>query len=574
MGLDTRKGFNLAASEVGFKNDELAVQPIDVGHSSSDIEFMKPLLAGASALLAGCGGGGTSGSSGTPTSPTVPTDAEAARFLLHASLAASDADIQYVISNGMEAWINQQATMTSSISRVNWLNNAGFSAVANMNSTAGLDNVLWHHLIAEKNTFVQRISLFWSEFFVVSVLGLPVAWRQFMAASYMDTLETYSLGNFRDLLKAVTLSPGMGEYLSLAGSQKSNAATNRHPDENYAREIMQLFTIGLFQLNNDGTVVLNGSKQPIDTYTQNDILGLAAAFTGWGFSGSNSTYAYAVTPMGMIEGNHQSSTSNSFLGVTIPSGTSGAQSLEIILDTLFNHANLPPFLAKRMIQNLVSSNPSAAYVQRVANVFINNGKGVRGDTLAVAKAVLLDTEATQAFQTLNGKVREPMLRFVQWARTFGAVTATGVWGIGDTSDPSTRLYQSPLRAPSVFGFFDPIYSPPNSALSAQYLLAPEMQLIDENSVAGYLNYLQSFVTNGASDLIAPYTTELSLAANANQLIARLNLLLAANQLSTTTINSITGAINAMSVTTPANLLSRVQAAVYLVMASPDYLVIR
>ena len=538
------------------------------------------LLTGTTTLLASCGGGsgGNSGSPGTsppPVTPTpVPNDADAARFLLHASLAATDADIQYVINNGKEAWINQQATMTSSLSRVAWLNNAGFSAVANMNSTAGLDNVLWHHLIAEKNSFVQRIALFWSEFFVVSVLGLPVAWRQFMAASYMDTLEKNALGNFRDLLKAVTLSPGMGEYLSLAGSQKANAATNRHPDENYAREIMQLFTIGLYQLNPDGSVALNASKQPIDTYSQNDVLGLAAAFTGWNFSGTNTSYAYAVTPMVMTEGNHQGSTANTFLGVTIPSGTTGAQSLEIILDTLFKHDNVPPFVARRMIQNLVSSNPSAAYIQRVANVFINNGKGVRGDLLAVVKAVLLDAEASQAVQTLNGKVREPMLRLVQWGRTFGAVTATGVWGLGDTSDPSTRLSQSPLRAPSVFGYFDPIYSPPNSALSAQYLLAPEMQLIDENSVAGYLNYLQNFVTNGASDLIAPYATELTLATNATQLVARLNLLLTANQLSSTTINSITGAINAMPVTTAANLLGRVQAAVYLVMASPDYLVIR
>ena len=532
-----------------------------------------PLMAGASTLLVSCGGGGSSGTVAA-TQTAVIDEAAAARFLLQGSLAASDTDIQYVLSNGKEAWINQQATLTSSVSRVDWLNNAGYSAVANMNSTTGMDNVLWHHLIAEKNNFVQRIALFWSEFFVVSVLGLPVAWRQFMAAGYMDTLETHALGNFRDLLEAVTLSPAMGEYLSLAGSQKSNTATNRHPDENYAREVMQLFTIGLNQLNTDGSASLNASNQPIATYTQNDVMGLAAAFTGWNVSGSNATYAYAVTPMVMTEGNHQGTTANAFLGISIPSGTTGAQSLTIILDTLFNHTNLAPFLATRMIKNLVSSNPSTNYVQRVANVFINNGKGVRGDLLATIKAVLLDTEASQAVNTLNGKVREPMLRLVQWARTFGAITATDVWGIGDTSDPGSRLAQSPLRSPTVFGFFDPIYTPPNSALSARNLIAPEMQLIDENSVAGYLNYLQIFVTSGASDLIAAYTSELALATNATQLVARLNLLLTANQLSTTTLNSVTGAISAMPVSTPANLLSRVQAAVYLIMASPDYLVMR
>jgi len=209
----------------------------------------------------------------TATPPLTP--AEASRFLAHAGLFVSETDIQYVIKNGKEAWINQQALLTSSTSRVNWLYSQGYSNDANKNSTAGIDNVIWHHLIAEKNQFVQRITLFWSEFFVVSMLGLPLPWAQFLGASYLDTLEKYALGNFRDLLKAVTLSPAMGEYLNLAGSLK--ASGNRHPDENYAREVMQLFTIGLEKLGIDGT------SYGTPTYGQNDITGLAAAFTGWNF---------------------------------------------------------------------------------------------------------------------------------------------------------------------------------------------------------------------------------------------------------------------------------------------------
>ena len=536
-------------------------------------------LASAS-LLEACGGGGGGGggtaSGGGTTTPSTPTTSQvdAARFLSQAGLAATDADIQYIVTHGKDAWINSQAVLTSSISRVNWLINAGYSNTTYMNVDTGMNNALWHHLIAESNQFVQRIALFWSEFFVVSVLGLPVAWRQFLAASYMDILEKNALGNFRNLLKAVTLSAGMGEYLNLAGSQKSNTATNRHPDENYAREVMQLFTIGLYKLNQDGTAVLDSGGQPIPTYTQTDVQGLAAAFTGWNFSGSNSTYAYATAPMVMTESVHQSTTANAFLGTTIAAGTTGAQSLEMILDALFNHANVAPFVSKQMIQRLVSSNPSAAYVGRVANVFNNNGSGVRGDLLAVVKAVLLDAEASQAVTGSTGRVREPMLRLVQWARTFNAATSTGGWNIGDTSDTSTRLGQSPMRAPTVFNFFEPTYTPPNSTLSSQNLVAPELQIVDETSVACYLNFLQQFIASGVSDVGPSYTNEVALVSNIPQLVSRLNLLLAANQLSSSTVNAITNTLNAMPVNTNNAIANLVYAAIFLVMASPDYQVIR
>jgi uncharacterized protein (DUF1800 family) len=529
----------------------------------------------AISLLDGCGGGGGSGGSSSTSSatPVSVSQIEAARFLSQASLAATDQDIQYVVNYGKEAWINQQAALSSSTTRVAWLNDAGYSNVTNMNSDVGLNNVLWHHLIAEQNQFVQRIALFWSEFFVVSVLGLPVSWRQYMAAAYMDTLEKNALGNFRDLLQAVTLSPGMGEYLSLAGSQKSDTATNRHPDENYAREVMQLFTIGLYKLNQDGSAVMGSNGQPVPTYTQNDVTGIAAAFTGWNFTGSSANTAYAITPMTVTESVHQGTTSNSFLGTTIPAGTTGAQSLQLILDTLFNHSNTAPFVSKQMIQRLVSSNPSSGYVSRVAQVFANNGKGVRGDLMAVTKAVLLDPEASQPVSSSVGKIREPMLRLVQWARTFQVGSATGAWNIGDMSDSGTRLSQSPLRSPTVFNYFSPDYMPPNTALSSQNLVAPELQIIDETSIAGYLNYLQQFIASGISDAVPNYANELAIGGNVSQLVARLNLLLAANQLSASTISTITNTLNTMSSSSNTAKLNQIYAAIFLVMASPDYLVI-
>ena len=549
--------------------------------SSAHVLVKSATSLAAIALLDACGGGGGSGGSSGSASSTGSnpitvsvSQIEAARFLSQASLAATDQDIQYITSNGKEAWINQQATLSSSTTRVAWLNNAGYSNVTNMNSDTGMNNVIWHHLIAEQNPFVQRIALFWSEFFVVSVLGLPVSWRQYMAAAYMDTLEKNALGNFRDLLQAVTLSPGMGEYLNLAGSQKTDTATNRHPDENYAREVMQLFTIGLYKLNQDGSAVMGSNGQPVPTYTQTDVTGIAAAFTGWNFTGSSANIAYAITPMTVTESVHQGSTSNSFLGTTIPAGTTGAQSLQLILDTLFNHPNTAPFVSKQMIQRLVSSNPSSGYVSRVAQVFANNGKGVRGDLMAVTKAVLLDPEASQPVSSSVGKIREPMLRLVQWARTFQVGSATGAWNVGDMSDPGTRLSQSPMRSPTVFNYFSPDYMPPNTALSAQNLVAPELQIIDETSVAGYLNYLQQFIVSGVSDAVPNYANELAIGGNVPQLVARLNLLLAANQLSASTISTITNTLNTIGSSSNTAKLNQIYAAIFLVMASPEYLVIR
>jgi uncharacterized protein (DUF1800 family) len=511
----------------------------------------------------------------TATTPLTPT--EASRFLAHAGLSVSETDIQYVIKNGKEAWINQQAFLTSSTSRVNWLYSQGYSNEVNKNNTAGIDNVIWHHLIAEKNQLVQRITLFWSEFFVVSVLGLPLPWAQFLGASYLDTLEKYALGNFRDLLKAVTLSPAMGEYLNLAGSLK--ASGNRHPDENYAREVMQLFTIGLEKLS------LEAVSYGTPTYGQNDITGLAAAFTGWNFDGDKNSFNYATVPMKMTEANHQSSTSNSFLGTTISAGTTGTQSLEIILDTLFKHPNVGSFVSKRLILRLVSSNPSPSYISRVAMVFNNNGKGVKGDMLAVIKAVLLDPEAnsfTGSYSSTTGRIREPMLRLVQWARTFNVATSTNLWGIGNTSSSSYSLGQSPLRAPSVFNYYDPTYVPSKIQLKDAAVVSPEMQITDEVSVAGYINFMQGVITNGVSDLKPDYSVQMDLAKkdakaqpkDATQLVSNLNLLLTANQLSSSSITSISSAINAMSSKDDVAILNRVKAAIFLVMASPDYIVIR
>lgn len=545
-----------------------------------------PLAAAASLALVACGGGGESGD-GTPPvggggGGSIPppgatiSDAEAARFLHQASLAATDADIARVKTLGYSAWLDEQFALPRSQGHFDWMLQRGYqNDPNNANNFSGADNTIWRKLLSSPDPLRQRIALAWSEIFVVSMSGLPVPWRGFCIAAYMDVLEANAFGTYRQLLEAVTLSTGMGNYLNMRGNQKEDPTTGRQPDENYAREVLQLFSIGLYQLKLDGTPVLDAGGKPIETYSQDTIGGLAKVFTGWDYTQFDRTQPnFQRLPMSLVASRH-SSADKTFLGVTIPGATPGTQALQIALDTIANHPNVGPFIGRQLIQRLVTSNPSPGYVARVAAVFNNNGQGVRGDLKAVIKAVLLDTEArtSPAAQAPSwGKLREPVLRFVQWGRTFGAASPTGLWNIGDTSDPSRRLGQSPYRSPSVFNFFRPGYVPPNTALGNQGLQAPEFQITNESTVIAYVNTMQTAIQSGLGEVVADYTSWLPLANDPPTLVARLNLLLTANQLASSTISTITNAVASIAVSTDANRLSRLYAAILLVMATPEYLV--
>ena len=527
----------------------------------------------AAALLAACGGGG--GSSDTPVTPppvVTPSDGEAARFLGQAGFGASDAAVASVKSQGYGAWLDAQFAQPRTQGHYDWMVAGGYATVANINSFAGTDNTLWRKLVSAPDTLRQRVTLALSEIFVISMAGLPIAWRGFVAAAYMDVLEANAFGTYRALLEAVTLSPGMGSYLNMRGNQKEDLATGRVPDENYAREVLQLFSIGLVELVQDGTPKGGVST---DTYTQDTVSGLAKVFTGWDNDGYNRTEpGYAQRPMIFNAALHSPS-EKKFLGVTIAAGTDGKAALKTALDTIANHANVGPFIGRQLIQRLVASNPSAAYVSRVAGVFNNNGAGVRGDLKAVIKAVLLDAEARStpaASETTRGKLREPVVRFVQWARAFNLASPTGIWNIGNLSDPATRLGQSPLRSPSVFNFYRPGYVPPNSALGTAKITAPEFQITNESTVVGWANYAQSFVVNGAGETKPDYTAEVALAADAVALVARVALLLAGDGLSSSTQAAIATAVTTIAATTDTGKKNRVYAAVHLVLCAPEYLV--
>lgn len=579
----------------------------------------------ASALATACGGGGGGGPAavtgpGTTPTPTTPggfsypsaaSDEEAARFLLQAQFSASDADIAAVRSKGYAAWLAEQMSAPASMPGFDWLNLRGYGVVNGAtsyydNSYPG-DYMIWNQLMTSSDAVRKRMALALSEFFVVSLTGLDFSWRSYAIAAWWDMLNANAFGNFRNLLQDVTLNPAMGYYLNTKGNLKENVATGRAPDENYGREVMQLFTLGLYLLNTDGTEKRDGNGNKQETYTQSDITNIARVFTGWDFDQTQNVptvepvsgrtipnTVFTRIPMRLNPANH-STLAATFLGATVPANTDGVTALKTALDTLFNHPNVGPFFGRQMIQRLVTSNPSPAYVARVASAFNNNGAGVRGDLAAVFKAVLLDDEArgpAGLSQTGFGKLREPMLRLVQWGRTFGISSARGSWKIGDLSDPASRIGQSPLRSPSVFNFFRPGYVPPSTALSATQTPAPEFQLVNESSVGGYLNAMQTTIRNGifvnapdlpqntsnatnGYDITAAYSAELALVTDASALVKRLNLLLCAGQMSAANETLIVTALNATPVTassTDSVKRNRVAAAVFLVMASSEYLI--
>lgn len=576
----------------------------------------------AAAALAACGGGG-GGGGGTTAPPVVvegrtvglptagfaylaPTDdAQAARFLQQAQFAATEADIASVRSLGYAPWLQRQIAMGYTTGW-DWLVSKGYSDPTNpgnyYDATSPADYMVWSQLASAPDALRKRMALALSEFFVVSLSGISATWPAFLITHYWDTLNKHALGNYRELLEAITLNPAMGYYLNTKGNLKENSS-GRQPDENYAREVMQLFSVGLNLLDNQGVPLRDGSGNMTDTYGPSDVSNLARVFTGYDLDQSQNVNTvipqtgggtrtvpnteFARLPL-VQKGSNHSTLAATLLGPagvggtpgpTIPANTSASAALTTALDTLFNHPNTAPFFCKQMIQRLVTSNPSPTYVGRVTAVFNNNGAGVRGDLAHVFAAILMDNEARAPVGLSDGefgKLREPMVRLVQWLRTFGVTSTSGAWKIGDLSNPGSQLGQSPLRAPSVFNYYRPGYIHPATTLSAGRV-APEFQIVNESSVGGYLVYMMGVISNGISsgDIKATYTNELALVLDPTALVNRLNTLLCAGQLSAGTVSTIVSTLNATAVSAASSdtvKRNRVCAAVLMVMACAEYLI--
>lgn len=540
--------------------------------------------------LSACGGGASTASNGLPPTAGVSA-AEAVRLLTQASFGADDASIDAVMAVGLAGWIEDQFQRPQTLHRpyIEAAIAAGAPGTPERSFRDFVMDTFWRQAITGADQLRQRVVFALTELFVVSQNNADVNNRPRGLASYLDMLGANCFGNFRQLLEAVSLHPIMGLYLSSLRNRKEDPATGRMPDENYAREVMQLFTIGLYRLAPDGSLLRDAAGQPIPTYSNADVQGLAKVFTGWSWAGpdaSDQRFFGAATgadpdrdikPMQPYPQFHSGS-AKSFLGITIPAGTDATTSLRIALDTLFNHPNVGPFIGRQLIQRLVCSNPSPGYVARVAAAFADNGAGVRGDMKAVLRAIFLDSEArseTVAAQPQWGKLREPVLRLAAWARACGATSVSSNYMIRNLSDPSTALGQNPLRAPSVFNFFRPGYVPPNSQIAAAGLVAPEFQITGETAVAGYLNFMRNVVNSGVgsnNDVRSAYSREAALAADVDRLIDRVKLLLTADRMSEATRVLIRDSVLSIPVSSTNAMLNRAKVAVYLTLASPEFIV--
>lgn len=552
------------------------------------------------APLAGCGGGG-----GDKAPAPAPTDdpqvlagtttllpeEDAARFLGQAALSAPMAEVTRLVNGGLnyKAWLDEQFAKPARTDTALALNgrtayqlaldqgvlalDASGQNFAHIGGDFGLDSALWFRLITADDVLRQRIVLALSEIFVVSQRNMPIPWGHMACLAYWDLLEQHCFGTFRELIEAITLSPAMGTYLSLRGSQKADAG-GRRPDENFARELLQLFTIGLVRLDDGG--------QPAggETYGIQDVTELARALTGWDFDRPTPpSYTlgtlpdYTRRPMVLVADRHDDD-AKAFLGLTLPAGAGGAQDLKAALDGICAHPNVAPFFARQLIQRLVSSNPEPVHVQRVTQVFRSTG----GDLKAVIRAVLMDPLARRSLSgtaaVRRSKLREPMLRFVQWARLVQLRSSDNRWSVGDLS-ASDRLGQSPLRSPSVFNFFRPGYVPLNSGVSADGFVAPEFQITNESTVIGYANFMLTHIAGSPQQgLVVDYSEWLPLATDPTKLVDRLNLQLTGRALAAASVDLITRAVRSLPATSAEQQVRRVQMAFYLMLVSPDYLVQR
>lgn len=554
------------------------------------------LLTGLAACGGGTGdgsGGGSSGGGGTPP-PAPITKTEAFRFLNQATYGATEAEVQRLqslgdASTGYSRWIDEQLAQPASLQLP--AVQAAFLNLANpaqmIGSLNGDRQEIWfRNAIRGPDQLRQRVAFALSEIMVVSqqstLQNMPHA-----LADYHDLLARSAFGDFRQLMQDVTLHPAMGVYLNMLGNQKPDEARNIRPDENYARELLQLFTVGLVELESDGTVRKGADGVPLATFDQPAVEGFANVFTGWNYAGAATfaqarrTLANQIVPMQAYPEQHSPLAKQllQYPGATkpmLPAGQSPQQDLADALDNVFNHPNVGPFIARQLIQKLVTSNPSPQYVARVAARFSNDGTGKRGNLGAVVKAVLLDAEARpSSVSAATGKVKEPLIRLTQLWRAYGAQAANGQYRIGNIN---AVFGQGPLQSPSVFNFFSPAYAPPGE-IADQGLVAPELQIATEylNTTVTNTFYNVIFFWNStvpglpANAIVMDFSPEVAVAGDAGALVNRIADKLTGGTISPVLQAEARAAVERVPVTSPGQ---RVSEAMYLIATSPEYVVQR
>ena len=542
---------------------------------------------------------------GTPTPPTdasvFATPESVGRFLVHATFGPSKAEIDALVGTSASTWFKDQLARPATLILPKLLEQSDLNQHVNQR---GASNKWWDGAISAEDQLRQRMAFALSQILVVSAEPGSLATRPLTVAQFADVLNTHALGNYRTILEEATYAPAMSLYLTYFQNSKGDRETGSVPDENYAREIMQLFTIGLTKLNMDGTPILDEAGNEIETYDNADVSGLARVFTG--LASDNGDYRYDTPDtrvqykrLAVFEEEH-SPLEKSFLGLTIPAETSGVDSIDLALDHLMAQPETPPFLARQLIQRFTTSNPSPGYIERVATAFATGaytlpdgsdvGSAERGDLTATLAAILFDREARSEI-TLHdptfGKVREPAIRFTHWARAFG------IKGTEDTNAQRRLaiaqiprfLGQAGYRAPSVFNFYRPGYIAPGSATGEAGLTAPELQIVTTITSVAYVNFMSDYIRGQAPALPSAdptafkpdYATELALADQPEALVNRLDAIFTHGTLSDETRGRMIEMMNAIPLNDDDELGdrdTRVHTAVLMIMTSPDYLVQR
>lgn len=556
------------------------------------------LAATGCLLLAGCGAGGsnsnataTTGTTGTGTTGTgttgtgttgtgttgtgtgTPTPAltvaAAARLLDQATFGPTADSIAHVQSVGMAPWLQEQFAAPPTALAV--LPNPLPTQCTN-NAAPCFESEFWQSAITGPDQLRQRVAMSLGELFVTSTQSVS----GYAMVPYQNMLAADAFTNWRTIMQDVALSPAMGLYLNMIQSGKP--ATGQHANENWARELLQLFSIGLEKLNNDGSVQVDANGNPMPTFTEAQVQAFADTFTGWTYATAagtaptsfpNNTANY-YSPMMPVASAHDTTTKTLLNNTVVSAGGTPAADLKTALDNIFNDASLPPFVCKQLIQHLVTSTPSAGYVRRVSNVFSNNGSGVRGDMQAVLTAVLMDTEARAGDTDANydgGHLREPMLYLANSIRALGFTStntdATNLWAYMSLSGYTSPLGEQPLRSASVFNFYPPEYVIPGTTTNA-----PEFGLENTASVTLRL----TLANNISTGKLSGFSTDLSktstlglIAADPAKITDTLGVLFLHGQMPS---DMRTAIINAIAPLTDYG--QRVRVAVYLILSSSQY----
>ena len=589
-------------------------------------------------FLSACGGGGSDTESssvgtnnGQAPDPVIidpnPSQAntnlvknknEASKFLNRASFGPTDDSINELVARSTyESWLNNQFNTTPTY-HLPLVKDLGIKMCANLNDDGTTDVDSWEYMFARHHVWWdtatnaddqlrQRVALALSEILVVSDSeGLGLNDLQLAVTSYYDVLVKHAFGNYRDLLKDVALHPAMGDFLSMTRNQKANEEGTIRPDENFARENLQLFTIGVHELNLDGTKKRDGNNNYIPTYDQKTIEEFAKVFTGWSYSDKTwkqwAGQANRLDPLIAFEEYHDTSSKTLLNGETSPSGLNAKDDLDFALNNIFKHPNIAPYISKQLIQRLVTSNPTPDYVARVAEVFNDNGNGVKGDMKAIVSAILLDEDALAETKPDSfGKLREPLLRMSHLWRAFNMKPSLRIgrfWQseeqCGQGAYPSynvsgtiarfdRELGQGPLQARSVFNFFRPDFSP-TGLLNDNGLYAPEFQIINENTTVSSANLVLKLIEDQSTDQnFVPALDERSkfemkevtdLANDTDSLLDYLSLVLLNNEMSSSLRNILAEHLNTPDVFDDGRegQFQKAREAIMLIIGSPEYLI--